>query len=74
MNAIECDFEMAGSQRLKDYGVFPHEVRYQGRTEQWRALHRALAGADDHGCRITASSLPGVNKNKAISNAWVRGV
>jgi hypothetical protein len=51
MNAIECDIELAGSQRLKDYGVFPHEVRHQGRSEQWRALHRALAGADVSGAR-----------------------
>jgi hypothetical protein len=28
--------------------VFPHEARHQGRSEQWRAIHRALTGADEH--------------------------
>jgi hypothetical protein len=36
--------------------VFPHEVRHQGRKEQWRVLHRTLAGTDAHESHQAGSS------------------
>ena len=72
MNAIECDFEMAGSQRLKDYEKFAnHLLESLPRIFNSETVRRASSDVfwHFHVCFLMKFAIKGAQNNGELFTA-----